>query len=156
MSISDICNTQVVTVDETAGVLEVARLMREHHVGCVIVTEEKDGKRLPIGVITDRDLVLEIMAIEANPKHLCAGDIVIRNPVTARRDDGILETLHRMRSNGVRRLPVVDQDGALNGIISADDLIALIARELKELAKLIRVEQRNEKDLLHIGQGGMM
>lgn len=155
MPVSDICNTKVVSIDKDASIPEVARLMRDRHVGCVVVTEEiKQGTPLPVGVITDRDLVLEIMAIEADPKHLCAGDIVMRSIITARGNDGIWETLHRMRTHGIRRVPVVDDTGALTGIVSADDMIELIAQELKELSKLITVERRNEKDLLRMTVAG--
>lgn len=155
MPISDICNTKVVTVDKDATIVEAARLMRDRHVGCVVVTEEiKKGTLLPVGMITDRDLVLEIMAIEADPRHLTAGDIVIRSIITVRDNDGIWETLHRMRTHGIRRVPVVDGAGALTGIVSADDMIELIAKELKELSKLIAVEQRHERDLLRMTHAG--
>lgn len=155
MPISDLCNTSVVSVNKDATIPEVARLMRDRHVGCVVVTEEiKKGTPLPVGVITDRDLVLEIMAIEADARHLSAGDIVMRSVITARQNDGVWETLHRMRTHGIRRVPVVDDTGALTGIVSADDMIELIARELKELSKLIAVERRYERDLLRMSAAG--
>lgn len=147
MPISDICNTRVVSVDKDASVLKVARLMRERHVGSVVVTEEVRGKQIPAGIITDRDLVLEVLAAEADPNRLSAGDIVIHSVIVAEETDGVWETLHRMRTHGVRRLPVVDSDGVLTGIISADDLIELIAGEMKELGKMIAVEQRHERNL---------
>jgi CBS domain-containing protein len=151
MSVSDICNTRVISADKDTSIPDVARLMREHRVGCVVVTEEiKKGTLLPVGVITDRDLVLEITAIEANPRHLTAGDIVIRSVITVRENDDIRETQQRMRTHGIRRVPVVDATGALTGILSADDMIGLIARELQELAQLIAIERKRERDLLRL------
>jgi CBS domain-containing protein len=150
MPISDICNTRVVRVNKEAPIGEVARLMREHHVGSVVVTEEVRGKHIPTGIITDRDLVLEILAPEADPDNLSAGDILIHSPIVAEENDGIWETLHRMRAHGIRRLPVVDREGALTGIVTADDMIELIAEEMKELAKMIAVEQRREKNMVRM------
>lgn len=150
MPIADICNTSVVRVDKDTPVSEVAYLMREHQVGSVVVTEQVKGKQIPTGIITDRDLVLEIMATEADPKNLSVGDIVLHSVIVADENDGIWETLHRMRSHGVRRLPVVDREGVLTGIVSADDMIQLIAEEMKDLAKMIAVEQRNERNIVRM------
>jgi CBS domain-containing protein len=150
MPISDICNTKVISVEKDASVLQVARLMRERSVGCVVVTEEIKGKHIPAGIITDRDLVLEVMAAEADPNQLSAGDIVVHSAIVAEETDGVWETLHRMRSHGVRRLPVVDADGALTSIISADDIIELIAEEMRELSKMIAVEQRHERNTVRM------
>lgn len=150
MPISDICTTPVVTAGRDTSIVEVARLMRERQVGCVVVVDEVNGNTVPVGMITDRDLVLEVIAAEADPLKLSAENIVIHSVVTAGEDDDIREMLHSMRRHGVRRLPVVNGDGALVGIVSADDMIELIAEEMKELAKMISVEQRHEKILLRM------
>jgi CBS domain-containing protein len=150
MPVSDICNTRVVRVDKDTPVSEVAYLMREQQVGSVVVTEQVKGKQIPTGIITDRDLVLEIMATQADPKKLSAGDIVFHSVIVADESDGIWETLHRMRTHGVRRMPVVDREGTLTGILSADDMIRLIAEEMKELAKMIAVEQRHERNIVRM------
>lgn len=151
MPISDICNTKVVSVEKDDSILKVARLMRERHVGCVVVTQPAKGKRIPTGIITDRDLVLEVMAAEADPNQLSAGDIVVHSPIVAEENDGIRETLHRMRSHGIRRVPVIDGNGFLAGIVSADDMIEFFAKEFKDLAKMIAIEQRHEKEKLSMG-----
>lgn len=148
MPISDICNTKVVTVEKDESILQVARLMRERHVGCVVVTRRAKEKEIPTGIITDRDLVLEVMSAEADPNQVSAGDIVVHSPIVVEENDGIRETLHRMRSNGIRRVPVVDGDGFLAGIISADDMIDFFAKEFKDLAKMISIEQRHEREKL--------
>jgi CBS domain-containing protein len=161
MPILDICNTNVVRIDKDTPIVEVARLMRERHVGSVVVTEKIKGKQIPTGIITDRDLVMEILAVEADPNALSAGDIVIHSLIVANEDDGLRETMHRMRTHGIRRLPVVDADGALVGIVSADDMLDLIAQEIKELAKMIVVEQKREKNQVRMsyvsgpGLGGL-
>lgn len=150
MPISDICNTRVVTAHKGTPIVDVARLMRDRHVGCVVIVDEIKGNIHPIGLITDRDLALEVVAAEVNPEKLSAEDIVVRDIILAAEDEGILETLHSMRKHGVRRLPVVNRSGSLVGIVSADDMIELIAQEMKELAKMISVEQRHEKNLLRM------
>jgi CBS domain-containing protein len=150
MPISDIYNSDVTRVDKDTPIAEVAYLMRERHVDSVVVTEEVKGKQIPTGIITDRDLVLEVMAAEADPSRLNAGDIVVRSVVVANENDGILETLHSMRTHGVRRLPVIDGDGALTGTVGADDMIRLIAEEMKELAKMMLVEQRHERNMVRM------
>jgi predicted transcriptional regulator len=150
MPVSDICNTKVVKVDKDTSIVEVARLMRDRNVGSVVLTEKIEGKQIPTGIITDRDLTLEIIASEADPTKLSAGDIVIHSVIVVDENEGIFETLHRMRSHGVRRLPVVDRDGALTGIVSADDMIEYIAEEMKELAKMIAVELRYERNTVRM------
>jgi len=125
---------------------EAARLMRQYHVGNLIVAEEKDGKRLPVGIVTDRDLVIEVIAQRVMPDNVTLADIMSVTLVTAHEDDDLMDTIKRMRAKGVRRIPVLDADNALAGILSVDDVIDLLAEELTDLAHLITREQRRERD----------
>jgi CBS domain-containing protein len=144
MPIGDICVLDVVTCNRDTKIDEVAQLMRRHHVGDVVVTDQSKGKPVPVGIITDRDIVASVIALELDPTIFSAGDLVSRPLITVREDFGVFEVIQQMRKNGVRRMPVVDEAGALVGIVSVDDLIDLLAAEMGELAKLISREQAEE------------
>jgi CBS domain-containing protein len=144
MPIGDICVPDVVTCSRDTKIDEVAQLMRQHHVGDVIVTEESKGKRIPVGIITDRDIVASVIAVKLDPAVFTAGDLVSRPIIKVREEIGVFEAIQQMRKHGVRRMPVVNPEGALVGIITIDDLIELLADEMGELAKLISKEQAEE------------
>ncbi len=144
MPISEICNREVVIVQRDDTVLEAARLMRQHHVGDVLVVEERNGIRVPIGIVTDRDLVVEIMAPELDQSVITVSDIMAPELTTVKEGTGVFEAIQYMRGKGVRRLPVVNESGGLVGILALDDLLELLSEELFELAKLVRYEQKKE------------
>lgn len=144
MAIGEVCNREVVIVERNASVAEAARLMRQFHVGDLVVVEHQGGKARPVGIVTDRDIVLEVVAPAVSADNLMAGDIMTADPATVRESEGIFETLRYMRDQGVRRLPVVDGAGWLVGIITLDDLLELLAEEMGELAKLIARERQRE------------
>ncbi|MCR4331182.1 MAG: CBS domain-containing protein [Sulfuricaulis sp.] len=145
MTIGKVCNREVVIVHAQASIPEAARLMREYHVGDLVVIKEKTGKRVPVGIITDRDIVLEVIAEGVSMDDVNVGDIMSDNLVTAREGDGLLDTIKVMRAKGIRRLPVVNGDNELVGILSVDDLIDLFSEQIVDLARLIAREQGREK-----------
>jgi CBS domain-containing protein len=144
MPISEVCNREVVIVQPGETVLEAARLMRQHHVGDVVVVEERGGRRVPVGIVTDRDIVLEVVAPQLDPAALRVSDIVTSGLVTIKNDAGLFDAVEYMHTKGVRRLPVVDDDGGLAGILTLDDLLELLAEEMAALAKLVKHEQKKE------------
>jgi len=146
MSIGEICNREVVIAERTVSVAEVAALMRQYHVGDVVVVESVGGRRRPVGVVTDRDLVVEVMAPGLAPDALKAGDMLDGEVAFVRESEGVFETIRYMRSKGVRRMPVVDPEGWLLGIVALDDLVALLAEEMQQMAALISTEQRHESE----------
>jgi CBS domain-containing protein len=146
MLVGKICNREVVFVEPGNSITETARLMREHHVGGLVVVQEKFGKRVPVGIITDRDLVIEVIAEGVDMGDITVGDVMSNQLVTAREGDDLLETLKMMRARGIRRLPVIDDDGALAGILTVDDLIDLFAEQIADLARLITLEQKREQE----------
>ena len=151
MKIGEICSRVVVVAKSETSVSEVAKLMRTHHVGCVVVADEKpDGVR-PIGIITDRDLVVEVLAQEVPLDAVALVDVMSHGPIVAREDDDLWETLQRMRDNGVRRSPVVNAQGLLVGLVSVDDMLDLLAEELNDLVKLINQEQKQERKARSMG-----
>ena len=144
MPVSEICNREVVIVQRDSTVHEAAKLMRQHHVGDVVVIEERKGVQVPVGIVTDRDLVVEIMAPDLLQMVITVGDIMAPKLVTVKDSTGIYEAIQYMRSEGVRRLPVVDSNGGLIGILTLDDLLELLAEEMLELSKLVKHEQKKE------------
>jgi len=145
MAIGDICTRDTVFTTRDSSIAAAAGLMREHHVGDLVVVEEKGGRRIPVGILTDRDLVIEILAKGVDMNSLTVGDLMIEDLVTARESDGLYETIQRMRAKGVRRVPVVDANNSLIGIVSVDDLLDLLADELSALARLVSREQARER-----------
>lgn len=145
MQIGELCSRDVVFAEETATPAQLARLMREHHAGCVVITRDVAGVRKPTGIITDRDIVIELIAKDAPMESCTAGDIMTLELVTAKETDDVGDVLQSMRQHGVRRVPVVDDRGALVGIISADDLFDYIREQVSDLVTLIGREQRKER-----------
>ena len=146
MTVGKICNREVVIVTPEKNLIEVAKLMREYHVGDVVVVDERSGERMPVGIITDRDIVLAIIASEVNLTDVVAGDIMTSDLLTARELDSIWDTLQRMRSHGVKRLPVVNDRDGLEGILSVNDFLELISEELLALAQVARRQQQRERE----------
>ncbi|MFO1205074.1 MAG: CBS domain-containing protein [Burkholderiales bacterium] len=137
MSIGEICTREVVVTPPSTNVEAAAELMRHHHVGDLIVVEKRGEERIPVGIVTDRDIVVEVVAAGLDPKSLTVGEIMCQELVTGREEDGILDTLQIMRTRGVRRLPILNADGSLLGIVTVDDLIEVFAEELTDLARVI-------------------
>lgn len=132
---------QVVTARRGAAVTEIARLMREGHVGSVVVVD--DASR-PVGIVTDRDLVVEVLAAELDPRTVNVDEIMAIELVTAREDDDALDTLKRMRRAGVRRVPVVDAQGRLTGLVALDDLLEVAGGAIDDVLVAIRSERTVE------------
>ena len=145
MTIGAICNKEVITMKRDSTVLHAASLMRQYHVGDVVIIEDHKGKIVPIGIVTDRDIVVELVATELDCKVMTTGDIMAKNLTVINESNGISETIQLMASKGIRRIPVVDNDGALVGIVTFDDLLALLAKEFNALVKLLPREQKNEE-----------
>ena len=144
MTIGTICNREVITVQRDATVLHAAVLMRQYHVGDVVVIENRKNKTVPIGIVTDRDIVVELVATELDCKVITVGDIIITKLIVVKDSANVFEAIQLMANEGVRRLPVVDDDGGLVGIVTLDDLLLLLSKELATLNKLVTREQKNE------------
>jgi CBS domain-containing protein len=145
MALKTVCNREVLIIAKDDTILEAAALMRKYHAGDVIIVEERNGLRYPIGIVTDRDIVIELIAKGIAFDSVAVGDLMCGDLVLAQEDDDLFDAIQMMRQKGVRRLPVVDKSGALIGIITVDDLIELIAEQLQAVASLIDLEQTQEK-----------
>lgn len=149
MPVGEICNRDTVIMkrDETIG--EAAQLMRRNHVGDVVVIEERDGLNIPVGIVTDRDLVVEIMATGLDAAVITVGDMMEQELVTVKESVGVFEAIQYMRSKMVRRLPVVDENGALMGILALDDLLELLSEELLTISRLTNYQRQKEARQRH-------
>ena len=147
MQIGDICTREVVSVRADASILSAACLMREHHVGDVIVVSEKSGRRVPIGILTDRDIVVELVAKEVPLGDVTVGDAMSLDLLTARTRDDLDETVRSMRVKAVRRVPVVNDEGELVGVLSLDDLMGRAADYLSHVRALVSRERSKESSL---------
>ena len=155
MSIGDICNREVVFVNREVTVHAACKLMRHYHVGSLVVVDEvgepgEGGtdirKRVPVGILTDRDIVVEVDAMELDAKVITAGDIMSPDLVTAPESLSLPETIELMQFRGIRRLPIVDDEHRLVGIVTIDDLLGLLANELSGIAHVVSGE--------HLSGGG--
>jgi len=124
--------------------VDAAQLMRQHHIGNVVVVDRIDGDRRPLGVVTDRDIVVEVVAAGLDPNVLKLRDMLVGRLVTAEDTMSYAETIRIMALHGVRRLPVVNAAGVLEGIVSVDDLLPQLASPLAALADLAGRSRRYE------------
>ena len=144
MRLAEISTRTVVTVERKTSVEQTARLMRLHHVGDVIVVDQTAHGAVPVGIVTDRDIVVQVLAAGLDPARLTAGDLMALDLITAGEDQDAFETVEQMQRHGVRRLPVVDKSGCLAGVITADDLLELFAIQLSSLSKVSSAERKLE------------
>lgn len=137
MLIGEFCNRDVVCADRETTVAKAAALMRQHHVGDVVIVDRSDAERMPIGIVTDRDIVVEVVAPALNPAAVTLGDLVSWGELATLQDtDTYADALRLMHAKGVHRVPVIDRAGVLVGIVSFDDMLPRIASELSQLADL--------------------
>jgi CBS domain-containing protein len=145
MNAGELCNRDVVVAYRDTGLVEAARLMREHHVGSLVVVGERQlSDRLPIGMITDRDIVVAAVAKEVDPRTLTVGDVMAGGALVVHERDGIPHALRTMREKGVRRVPVVSDKGTLVGILALDDVLELVAEEMDGFVATLRSERARE------------
>ncbi|MES1189800.1 MAG: CBS domain-containing protein [Steroidobacter sp.] len=131
----------IATIGPDADLAAAAKVMRQHHVGFLVVVSERNGVRHPVGVLSDRDIVMESVAEDISPHELKVADVMTTHPLVASIDDDLEDLLAHMRENGVRRVPVVNKNGTLAGIVSFDDLLQTLSRMLGNMASSV-INQR--------------
>jgi len=146
VKVGDICKHNAVSVDPEEGLCDAARLMREKHVGFLVVAQSnaENADLTVAGVLTDRDIVTAVVAKEADPRTLKVKDIMTRNPLLAEEAHTLEATLRHMRDAGVRRVPVLTM-GKLSGVLSLDDVLEAFADHINDIAGVIRCEQTRER-----------
>jgi CBS domain-containing protein len=138
----------VITIPVEAKLSQVANLMRENHIGDVVVVEKREGLTVPMGILTDRDLVLAALTQTFDPNVVSAGDILPRALLLAHDTDDLVHVIRIMRDEGVARLPVVDAQGQLVGIITAKNLLEGLIQELDELVHISENRREREKEAI--------
>lgn len=141
MRISDICSRSVACVGIHTTAREAAWKMSEVHTGTLVVTAQNGA---PIGILTDRDLVLKVLAKGAVAEAVFVGDVMTREVITCKADEDIFDAAQSMRRHGVRRLPVLDDELGVIGLVSADDIYSALASHMKELGQALLREQLQE------------
>lgn len=144
MSVGTLCNREVIIADSGTSIAEAAALMRRYHVGDLVVVQVEDGARRPVGLVTDRDLVVEVVAEGLDPDSVTISDVMIRELQTIGQDADFWEAIGHMRRQGVRRLPVVNESGGLEGILTLDDVLELVSEALSGLVGLVSREIEQE------------
>lgn len=146
MRVADICARRVVTVERETSIREAIALLRDEHVGDVVVTEPHPSGVAPIGILTDRDIVLELLARDVDLDAVTCGDVMTSDLATVEAEDEIVDAIEIMQTRAVRRLPVVGADGELSGLLSLDDVIAVLSETIGGLWPVIRRQQRLERE----------
>ena len=144
MTVGQVCNRVVVFANRSTPLPDAAKLMRENHIGSLVIVDESGRGRIPVGMLTDRDIAIAVVAQGLDSRTLTAGEVMSGELVTANEQDDMLDTLQRMRRRGVRRMPVLTAAGALAGIVTLDDLLELVAEQLGDVVKAIATEQSRE------------
>jgi len=145
MRIPEICTTEVVCCRPQASALDAARLMRHKHVGDVVVVSDPEGDRVPLGVVTDRDLTIEVLGNGRDAAQTTLSDVMRSPVVVATESEDASSVLERMRFHGVRRIPVVDARGTLVGIVTLDDLLRALLSDMQTLLASQTKAQRREQ-----------
>lgn len=146
MNVNAVCSHNVATIDSHAGVVEAAAKMRAEHVGDLIVVAHSAGRRVPIGILTDRDIAIGLVAKGVSPNDVTVRDAMSSKLLKVQMDNALEFALKEMRRVGVRRAPVVDENDDLVGVLSIDDAIDYLAEQLGYIADIVRFGQQAELD----------
>jgi predicted transcriptional regulator len=149
MNIGEICQHDVITAHASDEIVAAARLMRDKHVGYVVIVEPRVAAQsvAPIGVLTDRDIVVEVVARGVDARTARVDQVMTRNPLLVPDSEQAEQALREMRRRGVRRAPVVGSQGQLVGVVALDDLLSVLAGELQDVAWSIERGQEREQAL---------
>jgi CBS domain-containing protein len=144
MLLKDLCTPDVIACTADKSALHAAKLMRQHHVGDVVVVNDVEADQSPIGVVTDRDIVVEVLGRELDPAKVTLREIMKKPAVIASTSEDVMQAVERMKVHGVRRIPVVDETAKLAGILCLDDLLRRLAVDVANLAEVVTREQDRE------------
>jgi CBS domain-containing protein len=144
MKVGDICAKNFIHVSLKESLLNVAKLMRSQNVSSVVVIDRNDGEIKPTGIITERDIVIEVVATKIDASRVTARDILSGELVIVKDTHSLPDALNHLRYFGVRRAPVVDKDGHLVGLFSIDDALPILSKRFSEIVTLMSNESYNE------------
>lgn len=155
LTVGEACTRSVTIAFGTTPLNGAARLMRQNHVGSLVVVDETAGKPIVVGMLTDRDIVTSVLASDLDCSTLTVEDVMSTDVVTVREDDSLIDVMQIMRRKGVRRVPVVGAEGELLGLVTLDDLLEILAQELGLLVSAIETEAQRERRLRPGGHLGL-
>lgn len=147
MRIGDVCTHDVVYIGPDASLREAAEAMRKYHVGSIVVISRPNREIVPIGIITDRDIVLAVIAPGVSLDALTVGDVMTSSVATCAEDQDLFDAIEIMRERGIRRLPVLNAKGGLAGMIAADDIYGALGMFMRELSRALVREQVHEMEV---------
>lgn len=142
MNVGEACTREVYIVRPHEPLLQAIHEMRKRKVGCVIVVESRGERVVPVGILTDRDIVDALPEKAGVLETAPVGECMTGNPLALEEDESIVDAMARLRQRGVRRAPVVAASGELVGIVSIDDLLGIVAEQLSSLARLVERQAR--------------
>jgi CBS domain-containing protein len=145
LSAGEVCTREVTIAFRHTELVMAAQLMREAHVGALVVVDEAQGIRTVAGLLTDRDIVTAVIAPGLDPDTLTVGEVMSEPAVTVSEDASLIDLMRTMRDHGVRRVPVVGERQTLLGLVTLDDALEVLAEELSLLVATIRNENRRER-----------
>src|SRR4051812_34441171 len=148
MLLKEICTNSVAFCERKTTILQAAALMRDRHVGDLIVVDDASDERVPVGVLTDRDIVVKVLAAERDPAFVAAGDVMRTPVVVGNHGEDVSDAISRMRNHRIRRLPVVGPHGKLIGIVTLDDLLRLLVNDASTLLEVVASERDYEERTL--------
>lgn len=143
MLVRDVMSSPVITIGEDTPANRVAELMDKHDLGCIIVTN-KEGK--PLGIITERDLVVRVLAKNAKPDTLKANEIMTSPLITIEPDATISDAARKMSKLNIRRLGVIYKK-QITGLLSSKDILGVMPELIEIIQERARIEnENNEKE----------
>jgi CBS domain-containing protein len=145
MLLKDIYTADVVCCARETDAMAAAVLMRQRHVGDLVILDSLDGDRIPLGVVTDRDLVVGVLAQGLDPSSTTVGSLAKQPVIIANESEDVSQVIERMRHHGIRRMPVVGHDGAVVGIVTLDDLLSVVVTEANALLEATARGQKQEQ-----------
>ncbi len=152
LTAGEVCTRTVTVAFRNTTLGEAARLMRDNNAGCLVVVDEVQGLRIVVGLLTDRDIVTDIIAAEVNPDTLRVEDVMTTELVTARETDSLIDLLRSMRRKAVRRIPVVGARAELVGLVTLDDLLDIVSEELVLLVGAIDSQSQRERPMRRLAR----
>lgn len=147
LTAGDICTRAVAIAFRNTPVTEAARVMREQHVGSLVVVDETEVGRMVVGMLTDRDIVTAVVAHELDARTLRVEDIMTTDLATVLAGDSVADVLEAMQRKGVRRLPVTTATDVLVGLVAVDDLLEVVSQQLQSIVRAIGVERKREEKM---------
>jgi CBS domain-containing protein len=144
LAVGALCTRILMIVRADTPLVEAAMCMRREHVGCVVVVQKRGAGDVPVGILTDRDIVVSVVAVGIDPRVLSVGDAMSVDVALVREDDTLGTALATMRRHGVRRVPVVSEEGWLVGLLSFDDLVAALTLQTQALTETLVAGRQRE------------